>query len=483
MNQTVNKSAGPDLTHLIRGWRTVLGTTLAAMVLGGVLLRTIQPRQEVSAKLLIELRSSAMAGKSSVTREKEFLPTQAEVIRSPGVISSAIRHLEPELTEAAIVSRVLRVAEQLQVDPLAGTNILLVRYADETSQQATDLVNALIDGYREYQSVSDQQQRQEMHLLLKARESELQAALAALQLEHDQLMVARADGITTDSLTSARILAGLEESLAVAQSRRMLLERTAGQLHADGKALLTKVDSPASPTGDSSSGILARRSFEAAELQSVLQNLAAISGEPWTGIQSTAGLETSLTDAVRRMNELTVALGPEHPELLAARGAVTRYEQELLRLAQTAPARIQLALNSLRIQEEALQQRYDAHLRLTREAEVLQLRESRKLEEISRAEQASEALQIELQQYQLASHSTPAGQSGVAVTVLEPPVSAPRVFAANPMIVMGISGLLGLLFGISLLVVLPQVSSLLPRLPQASLRTSVGAIRTEEVRS
>ncbi|MBC7966802.1 MAG: hypothetical protein H7Z17_12865 [Fuerstia sp.] len=460
----------------------MLGTTVAAMILGGILIKTIEPRQEVGAKLLVELRSST-EGKSSAAREKEFLPTQAEVIRSPSVISSAIRHVEPEFTEAEIDIRVLQVAEQLQVDPLAGTNILRVRYADETSQRAADLVNALIDGYREYLSVSEQQQKQEILHSLQGRESELQAVLADLQLEHDQLMVARANGTTTDGQTSARILAGLEESLATTQSRRLLLERTADQIHAGGKALLTKADSPLSPTGDSSHGFLAKRTFdngENGELPSVLQNLASLSGESWTGIQAPAGLETNLADATRRVNELTVALGPQHPELLAARATVTRYEQELLLLAQTAPARIQLALNSQRIQEESLQQRYDGHLRLTREAEVLQLKESRKLEEISRAEQASESLQAELQQYRLAHHSMPAGQVGIAVTVLEPPIPAPRLFAANPMIVMGISGLLGLLFGVSLLVIMPQISSRLSRLPQDGLRQSVSGLRAED---
>ena len=479
MNPKAPSTVSVDLTQLIRGWRTVLGTTVAAMVLGGILIKTIQPRQEVGAKLLVELHSST-EGKSSAAREKEFLPTQAEVIRSPGVISSAIRRVEPELTETEIGSRVLLVAEQLQVDPLAGTNLLLVRYADETSQRASDLVNALIDGYREYLSVSEQQQQQEILHSLKGRESELQAVLADLQLAHDQLMVARANGTTTDGQTSARILAGLEESLATTQSRRLLLERIADQVHAGGKAHLTKADSPASPTGDSSDGFLAKPTFDNGELPSVLQNLASLSGESWTGIQATAGLETNLADAMRRVNELTVALGPQHPELLAARATVTRYEQELLLLAQTAPARIQLALNALRIQEESLQQRYDGHLRLTREAEVLQLKESRKLEEISRAEQASESLQAELQQYQLAHHSMPAGYGGIAVTVLEPPIPAPRLFAANPMIVMGISGLLGLLFGVSLLVILPQISSLLSRLPQDGLRQSVSGLLAED---
>lgn len=480
MDTRAPKSISVDLTHLIRGWRTLLCTTVAAMAFGAISLKTIHPRQEVSAKLLVELRSSAMEGKSSMMREKEFLPTQAEVIRSPGVISNALRQVEPDLSEVAIASRVLKVAEQLQVDPMAGTNILLVRYADETSMQASGFVNSLIECYREYLSVTEQQTQQEMLVRLKAREHELRTILQGLQTEHDQLMQARAKGTTTDGPTSARILAGLEEALATVQSRRLLLERAADQMQSGDRTLLTKADARDSTTGDSSEGIFTTGTVDSFGEASVLGSLAALSGESWTGIQTPAEVEKSLADAVRRVNELTVALGPQHPELLAARAAVTRYENELHQLAQSAPARIQLTLSSLLVQEEALQKRYDAHLRLTRDAEVLELRESRKLEEIKRAEQSSETLHAEMQQYQMLHHSMSASKSGIVVTVLEPPVPAPRLFAANPMIVMGISGLLGLLFGISLLVVLPQILSLLPRLPQDGLRPVVAGLRSED---
>ena len=163
------------------------------MLLGGALLLTVQPRQEVGAKILVEPRSALFEVKSASAREKEFLPTQAEVLSSPAVIAGAVRQTAPDLTDADVAARVSAVAAELKVDPLAGTNILLVRYTDETGQRAAELVNALIDGYREYLAAAERKQQQEVLVSLTARDQEHQSALAILQSEYELLTASRGD--------------------------------------------------------------------------------------------------------------------------------------------------------------------------------------------------------------------------------------------------------------------------------------------------
>ena len=472
-----------EMDTLFRGWRTVSATTAAAMLIGAIFLMTIQPRQEVGAKLIVEPSGAALDGKTISTREKEFLPTQAEVICSPAVVSSAVRQIDPGLSEAEVAGQVSRIAGQLKVEPLAGTNILLVRYTDETAQQAAELVNALVAGYREYLAATGQQQHHEMLMAMTGRDRELQSALATLQGEYEQLKRAHADSAGADSDASARILAGLEESLATAQSRRLLLERTEEKLHGRQKTLLALANPQTAMTGDLPPEVATERSTTYEQLEPVLQDLAALSNEAWTGIPNPADIEARIRDAQTRVGELAVILGPKHPELLAVKSTVSRFEQELHRLVQTAPAMLQLALDGMRIQEEALQQRYESHLRLAHETEMMRLTESRKLAEIDRATQSCETLHTQLQQWQLADQATTSGGAGISVDVLEPPIPAVRSFAANPLIVMGIAGLLGLMFGVSMLVVLPQIKSLLPNLPQDSVAPSVERYRFQESRS
>lgn len=450
-----------DLGHLVQGWRTLALATSVGMLIGVVLLQVIHPMQEVAAKLLVEPRGSALDGKYSSNREKEFLPTQAEVMSSLAVITSAVRKSESHLSEAEVAIRVSDIVKELKVDPLAGTNILLVRYRDRTAQLAVGFVNALIGGYREYITAAELQYQQQMLASLKIQQNEYQTQLVALNAEHERLIEAHATNIATDANATGRVLTGLDESLAALQSRRLLLERAAEQIHLRSKTLLTMARGEDPTAGNPLFESQTDNAVNQEDVQRIVQDLAALSREPWSGIQNPAELDNQLMEARGRVSELTVALGQQHPELLAAQAAVLRFEQQLRRSVKTAPATIQLALQSVRAEEEAMQQRYDSHLRLARDAELMRLKEVRKQDEIDRLKQASEVIQVQLQQWQTVDHVTASGRSGISVTVLESPIPAERSFAANPLVIMGISGLLGLLMGVSGLVVIPQIVRIL----------------------
>lgn len=471
-----------DLGHLVRGWRLLAASTVAGMVAGVLLLQVIQPRQEVGAKLLVEQRGSALDGKYSSSREKEFLPTQAEVMSSPAVISSAVCKTESRLSQAEVAIRVAEAAKELKVDPLAGTNILQVRYSDHTAQQAIDLVNALVDAYLEYLAVAEQEYQQQMLATLKSQENEYQTQLAGLHAEYERLITAGSSRIAADADASGRMLAGLEESRAAAQSRRVLLECALEQFHGRSKTLLTTARAEDSAIRDSVFGSTNNSPGYEEDLQRLVQDLSALSLEPWSGVQNPAELAGKLLDARSHASELTISLGPQHPGLQAARAAVERYEQELRRVVQTAPATIQLALNGVRLEEASLQQRYDAHLRLAREAQLMRLKEVRKLDEIDRLQHSGELIQAQLQQWQSVDHATTSSQSRIHVTVLEAPMPAERSVVANPLIIMGISGLLGLLLGVSGISLLPQFLRMMPAQSQNTPAPS-SYFRVQEARS
>jgi uncharacterized protein involved in exopolysaccharide biosynthesis len=125
----------------------------------------------------------------------------------------------------------------------------------------------------------------------------------------------------------------------------------------------------------------------------------------------------------------------------------------------------------MRLQEQALQDRYDTNVRMNHLDEITRQKESQKLADIDRAQEAYETVHAQLQQWHIVDEAIAGGRAGIAVSVLEPPTPGERSFVANPVIVMGIAGLLGLMFGVVLLIALPQIRSLLPqqqRQPQSA---------------
>ncbi len=440
-----------DLSELLRGWKTVLVATVLGMVTGAALLMSIAPHHEVSAKIIVEPREVALDGRTGAApRDKEFLPTQSEIFQSPAVIEDAIQRISNGVSVDMLTSQVTRITKNLKVDPLAGTSILMIRYADASAQDAAEILNALIASYTEYLARTENQQHRELMLALTEHDAELRNTLSRLQSEFEQLKQSQTVSAGTDPDALARIIAGLEDALATTQSRLLTLERAATRISQQGRSLLTMTPGAVRDADLNLSQQPASASLE-------LNELAVLSSEGWTGIPSPAAAEDRLRLAQSRFDALSQTLGPNHHELQAAKASVNSAAAELQRLVQTAPDILRQKLESTRLEEQTLQTRYDAHLRINHLTAVTRLRESQKLGDIERAQQAYESVNAQLQQWQVADQAMAGGRAGIAVSVLEPPTPGERSFVANPVIVMGISGLLGLLSGVILLIAQPQI--------------------------
>ena len=271
-------------------------------------------------------------------------------------------------------------------------------------------------------------------------------------MDYEALKQDHAGSAGADPVTAARILAGLEESLATTQSRRLLLEQAEQRLQPSRNFLLETTDSDSQ--SDFSTEFQSQRDAALKELKALSADVRSDVPDPTDAIERTR-LARSLA------SELQFSLGLQHPERKAAEALVAQYDQELTRLSQTALATVQRSLASIRMQEEALQTRYDSYLLSANETKVMRLKESQKLAEIDRAQRSYEAVHAQLTQWQLVDDAMANGRAGISVSVLEPPTPAERSIAANPLIVMGLAGLLGLIFAVSWLVMLPQFKSLL----------------------
>ena len=443
-----------DLSAVAKGWKVLLASTLAMVAAGAVLLAKIAPLQEVSARIMVEHREISATGVTNTVRDREFLPTQAEILASPAVITGAVEYLEPEISSDQMPLRIAHIISNLKVDPLTGTGVLLLQYADEDAQLAADTVNALVTSYGTYLSRTEKLHHRELITALTARASELQTNLNDLQSEYEELKLSHADSVPADSAAESRIIAGLETALSAAESRRIALDQAAERL-AESNPRLSSITVTAADTRP----VPLNRGADAL---TVLKELSALNLNGLTGIPDPNPLKDRLRTAQLHLNDVSLRFGPDHPEMRAAQSAVNAAEDEMTRFTESVPGALQQALEAVSLQEKALRDRLDAHVRLSNQYKVTQMRESQKLEELERARNAYETVQAQLDQLQIVEKAVANGQAGVFVSVLERPVPVPKTFVTNPAVVLGTAGLVGLLAGVFLLLAFPGIRRNLP---------------------
>lgn len=450
---------GIDLSAVARGWKTLLASTLGVMAMGAVLLLGVAPMQDVTARIIVEQREVAMGGVTRVVRDREFLPTQAEILSSPAVIAAAVEQLDGPTPPELMPRRVGAIISNLKVDPLAGTGVIQIQYADLNAEKAAETVNALVDSYSDYVSRIEQQRQHDLKAALTARAADLQDNLNRLQSEYEELKLSDADTTPTDAVATARIVASLESAIATAESQRIALERATSRLK-NSPWRLSSLDPAESP------GRLSDLRDDSADGLAVLRELLALNQNGLTGIPDPAPIEERARMARARLNDLRLRFGPDHPEMRAAAAAVSASEKEMERFAARIPETLQRAVESVSLQEKALKQRYDAHLRMSSSHKVTLMKESQKLQELDRSREALEAVQARLEQMQIVDTAVENGQAGTFVSVLERPTPVATTFVANPVIVLGLAGFVGLLAGL-LLLAIPSFARRVP--PSADL--------------
>ena len=441
-----------DLGGVARGWKTLLVTTLGMMTVAGVMLVTIVPMQQVSARVLVERRELSPTGMTTVTRDREFLPTQAEILASPVVITGAVEQLQPKISPELLQGTVAGIGSDLKVDPVTGTGVLMLQFEHENSAQAVVTLNALINSYRFYLTRTERDQQQELTQALSLRVQELSRTLDARQSEYEALQKTDHDLGSSDSAAISRILAGLKTQLTTIQTQRLALQRAVNRLGQREPGI-----TPVSLTHQGRIGV---------DPLTVLKELLALNLAGLAGIPDPAPLEDRLRMARARVSELSLRFGPTHPEMRSAEGAVTAAEDELNEFVAAIPATLEQTLDALTQQEEAIRRQYDSQIELSGSHQLSLARAAQKLEEVARARGSLEAVQAQLEQQRLVERAVEKGQAGIAVSVLDHPTPAEKTFVTNPAVVVGVAGLLGLLGGILLLLTLPGLKRMLRPQPE-----------------
>ncbi|MFG0332349.1 MAG: Wzz/FepE/Etk N-terminal domain-containing protein, partial [Maioricimonas sp. JB049] len=171
-----------DVQTILGYWRTILCATGVAVALGVAYLAVAERTYEAEVRVVVQNLGLGLDGKgASKTYDKEFLSTQAEVIRSPMTIGRALEFVPPATPPAPDDDPVEDVLDELRVIPLAATDIVRVTYRHNDPQQATRRLESILASYQEHLRNVEQTTASESVALVARRESELSGQLDALQ--------------------------------------------------------------------------------------------------------------------------------------------------------------------------------------------------------------------------------------------------------------------------------------------------------------
>jgi len=134
------------LDLLLRNVKTLFLCAVLAISLGAAYLAFASPTLEIAAKLLVVPDERLLDQEQRKRESDAFLPTQAEIIRSPAVIQRALETMASPANEPATYE----VIGRLQVQPLLGTNVMTLRLQDTNEASGLKLLSAIIASYKNY---------------------------------------------------------------------------------------------------------------------------------------------------------------------------------------------------------------------------------------------------------------------------------------------------------------------------------------------
>lgn len=447
-----------DLAMLWRGkWRIAI-CVLAFLGLGWAYLNLPGRLQMIEARILVEDRGLQLATERPTLRARDLLPTQVEVISSPTVIAKALESLPPAAVEMPTETRVRDVLDRLDVQPLVGTDVLSLRFEDESAAVAIRTVQAIIDSYREYLQLREQQGVDETVRLLADREEELRKQIQDMQKEHQKLRTeSPLRGMTRAEADIRRTkLTQLDTLLAETRNRRLRLETYLEPASTPAKVEAYVGNPPSlAVVSDETDDPEQLAMFQEAgagqgseDISPAAVNvLSRLVSEGWIDLRDPAEIQAELDAAQAKEVELCQRLGPKHPDLRALREQIATLQSQLESLTEAVPAALRRELQQTMRQEEQLDKLYAQESLMAHEADAFVLKEEQHTTELARVQSEYDAISAQLQQQRLVARSISAGESSVSVRLLDGPSVLMDAVAASPKVVVALCGMMGLLFG------------------------------------
>jgi len=390
---------------------------VCSLALGGTYLLVTPTTYRAESKLLV--RQSALSfdpNEPDARNHREFLATQAEIIRSSVIINAAL--FGADLDEAATSSaQTAGVLKALAVAPLAHTDVLTVSLDSDDPTIVVEQLTAILSEYKAFVNRNEKDSSSKSLLALTNREQQLREDLRKLQEEQSKL---RNDGPVVgqgrDSITID--MAQLKELAArIAELRR---------LQAEVKGRLDGLTAPvAAPIGQTTAG-----------------------QERDLGIwEEVAEVQRELRAARVRAKGLSSSIGPEHRERIAADQLVVAMELALKQQSESVIERLHEQLRIYEQSEHDLAALYETERQKIKSLDQHLLRESQLNAEIERLERTHESIVANITNLRVAEGALSEGGTTVRIQILQAPAEVGAPVWPQPAPLLALCALMGLIGG------------------------------------
>ena len=406
-----------DIQLLKKSWLAILVTGIGAAALAFTYVKVTPPAYEAEVRVVIQNKGLGVEGAGDKpTYDKEFLSTQAEIIRSPATISRSLQELPPHPADAVgeNTDSVALISEMLRVNLLAGTDIVRLTFTHTNPEYAVSRLKSIIDSYQSHISSAEQVSASLTAELLQARETELAKQVNALQLE---LQNSRSKSMRFTSGTSANDSPMLKE-----------LTNRWVKVQAD----IAQIDSMLQSTRDAEHRIGILDDMNNREMQQ---------------------LEKDLLEARSEAGAAKQSFGPVHPERIAAEQRVSLLEETIQLRQRDAHANLTRQSQQLHRENASLNQIISEESERLKQAGTAQIEEERLQAEIEQLADLHRSTAAALESVKLATRTLSEGRSSILIDVIDEFTTPQMPVWPKPAPLIAIAAMLGALLGLAVCVV------------------------------
>lgn len=402
------------VTLLWRRKRELLLALLVALGLGVGYLLVTPSIYESQARVLVQRRELSVDRERTLRQDRQFVATQAEVVRSPLVVGQALQGVQVDIPRGVKKDKVAYVLSALSVVPVVETDVLKLRYRGSSSQEVVDVISAIMERYEVYLQEIEQDDSTETIELLAQREEDLRGELQTLQQaylkqrENSPLLGRGREAVAVDMT----LLSQISQKLAETQNRRLELQN---KLHA--LSLLTSDDSFTEDRGYLRAP--GTKTANSAEPKSEQSSRHLLYDEQTPGSAGLNEIRTALWQAEARQRELATSYGPKHSDMVAISHQIGHWQELVDERSSEIDHLLQQEYALTQQTEETLQRQYDQERESLKKMDNDLLDEEFLLSNIARVESVHASTLAHLQDSQLQNEALQKGQATVTVEVLE----------------------------------------------------------------
>ncbi len=437
-----------DIKSIWRYRATLLLSTLAGLLFSIVYLAIGSTTYQAIARVLVEPQGTAKAGdsKPSVRAEPELLPTQAETIRSPALISEALKSVPiepPRGTDPSKFDPVRHVLKSLSVTPVLRANVLTIAYRSSNAEEAIQVIKGLVDAHRRRIAIMDGDNIRSRLEVAQSTEALLREEKDKLTREYDQLrrqspMLGKGREADAQLLNHLRQLG---EELSVARKQKLEVETKVSLVSGIWGTKDEGSTIPATLISFSRGNVDSETSFDAI----VNKYLTLVPSEEAYALRE---LGARLSQAQFAVREAKTAHGAQHPNVILAVNEEANCKKLVRERIESITSGWYQQLRLLQETERNLATEVEKEQHQVKSSEHFLLQEQHLLDEISKAERLHEPALRELLNLKAEQEGISSGRQSINVTIIDGPAIIDDMTWPQPKSLVACCSILGLAVGL-----------------------------------